>query len=748
VTIFARLLRSATCRWPTGIRGRAAGPLLALLAVAVGFAVTVPVAGAQVETAAQTGEGVSVGLQPRTDIPPFEEGQDGRNPEAFNNNSGNVVLDGTSVYAVYWDPKDIFFDHHHEWMVKLDTFFQQMGVASGEMTDIFGALGQYRDRANTEAANSIVYKGSYTDSTAYPAAGCTDPKALFHGAVTCLTDTQLRAQLKSYIAEHSLPTGMHSVYYLITPPGVTVCLGAASNHCSDYSVDSAEEISEEPESTSYEDSFCSYHSDINTDNATEGDANTIIYSVIPWEAAGTLGDAEQDFDATVYEQGYPCQDGGWNPEKNEERAEAPKEASKEEKEILKGEKGIAEEKLALEVRRHLEGPHQEEPNQEPNNDGKGESGDYSAGLADLIINQVAEEQADIVTDPLLESWQGTAGLEATDECRDVFGNTIGAGVGGSVVAGLHTAAGTLSNTSIGSGRYYVNNVYRLAGRCCTGGATIIPRFTAPNPVNSNEIVTFDGLESTVAMLEGEVFGASGPPATTYAEFTWNFGDGTSTSGFAPSSAPCEAPWLSPCAGSVEHSYQYGGTYTVTLTIKDIAGNVASEKHELIVDGPPAPSSSPPASSTGASSAATPPTTPASAPKPPAIPAPVAAATIVPQSLHTALRKGLVVSYSVNEQVAGHFEVLLSSALAHRLGIAGTPATGLPAGSAPQLVIAKAILVTTKGGHSAVHIVFSKRTAARLAHVQKLPLMLRLTVRNATAGAPTTTTVLSSVTLGG
>jgi len=59
------------------------------------------------------------------------------------------------------------------------------------------------------------------------------------------------------------------------------------------------------------------------------------------------------------------------------------------------------------------------------------------------------------------------------------------------------------------------------------------------------------------------------------------------------------------------------------------------------------------------------------------------------------------------------------------------------------VIAKAILVTTKGGHSALHIQFSKQTAARLAHVHKIPLMVRLVVRNAGAS---TTTVLTSATL--
>jgi hypothetical protein len=121
--------------------------------------------------------------------------------------------------------------------------------------------------------------------------------------------------------------------------------------------------------------------------------------------------------------------------------------------------------------------------------------------------------------------------------------------------------------------------------------------------------------------------------------------------------------------------------------------------------------------------------------------------IVPQSLHNALHKGLVVRYSVNEQVAGRFEVLLSRATAQRLGISGPLATGLPAGSAPEIVIAKAVLVTTKGGHSSVHILFSKRTAARLAHAHKLALMLRLIVRNASGASPTTTTVISSTTLG-
>jgi hypothetical protein len=113
-----------------------------------------------------------------------------------------------------------------------------------------------------------------------------------------------------------------------------------------------------------------------------------------------------------------------------------------------------------------------------------------------------------------------------------------------------------------------------------------------------------------------------------------------------------------------------------------------------------------------------------------------------------VRKGLTVRYSVNEQVAGHFEVLLSRAIARRLGIGGPPALGLPPGTPPQILIGRASLITTAAGRSTVDIQFSKRTASRLARLHSVPLMLRLFVRNADRHSPATTTVLTTVTLSG
>lgn len=129
-----------------------------------------------------------------------------------------------------------------------------------------------------------------------------------------------------------------------------------------------------------------------------------------------------------------------------------------------------------------------------------------------------------------------------------------------------------------------------------------------------------------------------------------------------------------------------------------------------------------------------------------MPKPLATAAILSRSLKTAARKGLVVRYSVNEQVAGRFEVLLSRTAAKRLGIGAPPALGLPAGTPPEVVIAKAILITTKAGRSTLSIPFSKRTAGSLRHAAKLTVTLRLIVRNAASHNRASTTVVTAATL--
>jgi hypothetical protein len=673
----------------------------------------------------------------------------GNPAQSFGNSTGAPVVHGASVWVIYWDPKDLY---HGDWQHLVNTFLQNVGTDSGSRANVFSVNTQYTDASNIPAYYQSPFRGAYTDTHPYPVAGCASP--LGGSAVTCLTDSQLREQLQEFIVAHGLPKGMGTIYYVLTPPAVTVCIDGGATRCSDFTRSKVEEEKSKYESASYLSSICSYHADINPDNVPNGDANTILYAAIPWSA----GAAGQGVLANTARQAAYCQDGGFNAASKPigEREKVKPRTPQEQKEF---EEKTAEERLKLEEQKALQGPHAEEPNQAPC---PSPDGLCDTGLADLIVNQVAVEQQNIVTDPLLNAWQDEQGKEATDECRNFFAQGQ---VGGGVTASPESGAGSLFNQTVGGHNYYLNMAFNLAalrlpypGVPCIPGDRLEPQFTSPSPVNSGEVVGFDGMESDISLNAAIGFSAGGAPQPNYATYAWNFGDGTAVvTGYAPGAPACETPWLSPCAASVFHAFQYGGTYSVTLTVTDVGAHTVSVTNPITVNGPAAPKeAAPKEAAPGGSTPSTPSTaggggssstasgsgSPHSAP----IPAPVATAAVVSHSLRRALRGGLVVRYSVNEQVAGHFEVLLSRSIARRLGIGGSPAIGLPAGTPPQVIIGRAVLVTTSAGRSTVVIQFSKRTASRLARLHSVPLMLRLFVRNAASHSPATTTVLSTVTL--
>jgi hypothetical protein len=740
--------------------------------------------------------GTKVGLQPRSTLllgSPLNLKEYPQNPWRFENAQGNAIVNSSKTYAIYWDPTN---HYHGDWQHVINVFLQKMGAGSNDLDNVFAVDGQYTDKANQHALYESTFHGAYMDTDSYPSSGCTDPQSMnpfdLIGAETklgshefepvCLTDSQIQEELTAFIAEHELPKGMGTVFYLMTPPGVTVCLdaGGPTGHCSDFEgeideIEADEKIREttekegklyvEPESyKSYKRSFCSYHSAIDASNSSGGE-NTILYGMIPWTAGG-LGD--NHLTPSDQTSAFACQDGGWDP--------SSKPPEKHEEKKQKGTKEIAEDKekspeaqekiLEAEL---LEGPHPQEPNQvkcvSPD-------GGCDTGLADLIVNQISVEQQNIVTDPLLNGWQDPSGNEATDECRDVFAYVLGGNVG----AQEGSFSGTLFNEALSGDDYYLNDAFNLAGlktsypaATCLTGVSLEPQFTTPNTINVNEIVGFDGMESNISLAAETVFSPSGEPHTGYPTYTWNFGDGSApVVGFAPGAplvnspgvSPCGAPqWEAPCAASAYHSYKYGGTYEVTLTITDVGGNTGSVKEPVTIVGPPEPKPEP-----------TPIPTPAPAPAPTpstsapsgsgssgssggsggtgttTTPAPVLGASVTSKSLKKALSSGLPVRYSTNEQVAGNIEVLLTSSTAKRLGIKGMTATGLPAGTPKSIVVGTAVLVTTKAGQGTIRVKFTSRAAARLKGVHKLKVTLRLFARNASRQAPQTTTMLSTVVL--
>ena len=119
--------------------------------------------------------------------------------------------------------------------------------------------------------------------------------------------------------------------------------------------------------------------------------------------------------------------------------------------------------------------------------------------------------------------------------------------------------------------------------------------------------------------------------------------------------------------------------------------------------------------------------------------PTATAVIVSRSLKSALRRGLVVRYAVNERVTGRFEVLLAKSVAKKIGLHAPNAIGLAQGTPAQTLIGKSILVATAGGRGQVKIAFSKSNVAKLRELHGVTLMLRLVVRNLSNASATALT---------
>ena len=536
-----------------------AGTLIAAWLLLAGLAAP---AHAQVETVLTKtgGPTITVGLQPREGedywggvlksrgqgAGPIEENEPAG---AFDNASGNEVVHSANTYVIYWDPQDYY---HSDWQSEIDGFMANQGTTASQLASASAVDAQYTDKSDKPAATYSTFRGAYTDTHPYPeTANCTDPHPLKFGiplletgtTPLCLTAAQAQTELERFIKqrgeEHvALPKGMGTIYYLLTPPGVTVCLnqGAseATPHCSDFkgkpiaisryeeavnrlpeeevtyakelkTYNKAKEAYEkefakyekeltkyhaekevyeknkakdesksepdvEPEPTkptepvapeapvkpvvptkpagwaSYKTSFCSYHAAVGSGSAA------LLYAVIPWTVGGA-GDGH----LAVADQtgGYACQDGGFAPGEHEPE-EKEREGAETAKERAEWAAKTAPEKESAEelAEQALGKPHDQETDR-----GHGADGSYDQGLGDLIINQIAVEQQDTITDPLLNAWQDTAHREVTDECRNFFVPTLG----GSTTTEKLTLAGSLFNEEYQTAPYYLNLGFNLAG---------------------------------------------------------------------------------------------------------------------------------------------------------------------------------------------------------------------------------------------------------------------------------------------
>jgi hypothetical protein len=189
---------------------------------------------------------------------------------------GGPVMHSNAVYSIYWAPAG--YTYQAGYGAAIDSYFKNVAADSGKKSNVYAVDTQYTD-AHGPAGYASSFAGSFTDTHAYPANGCSDGAY----APVCISDAQLQGELTSFVSAHGLPTGMSTLYFVFFPIGVGSCFDSTSTECT-YS------------------QYCAYHGWIGS-----GGPDTILYANMAYADAPSAGSAcdiepspnGNDADATI-----------------------------------------------------------------------------------------------------------------------------------------------------------------------------------------------------------------------------------------------------------------------------------------------------------------------------------------------------------------------------------------------------------------------------------------------------------------
>jgi PKD repeat protein len=470
------------------------------------------------------------------------------------------VMHEVTTHLIYWDPGGEFTATTTALFKK---FFTDVAHDSELATNVFAVTGQYFDEGGSAAYKSA-FAGESTDKAAYPASGCAIPAGEFADPgppyTRCLTDTQLREQLSSFITSEKLPHGPAQQYFVLLPHKVVTCLKAGS--CSNNE-------------------YCAYHSVIG-----EGTESEVIYSDIPFSLLDTF-----------FVKG--CQDDG-----NEGLLQRPN------GDIAGTNSSTRFGDVALKYTSHEYIEAATDPHLDNWFDFHGlEIGDKCNGvhgaangigwdvnsflptLGGLAAPGTLFNQSINANHYYLQSeWDNAAaacrmaplaltgvGFLSAPAAPKVSSPVKFEGAATDAYGGLSfswsfgdgkeaTSAAPVVHTYEAPGTYKVTMTARdpVVGLLAAPVShTIVVNdlptaaFTiSPNPATTGSPVEFSGKESS-------------DPDGSIAEYSWNFGDGGVGGGVAPA-----------------HAYAAPGEYKATLTVKDVGEETVSVSHTVTVKGPP------------------------------------------------------------------------------------------------------------------------------------------------------------------
>jgi hypothetical protein len=138
-----------------------------------------------------------------------------------------------TITPVYWVPASGRFSIPSSYETLINQFLADMGSDNGAVNNVFAALTQYTDSSEAHIRPKIVAGSPVTDTTSFPANGCTpDSGTIWRDGTRyskCITNDQLLAEAKSFTTAKALPNqDLAHMYLYFLPEGVETCLGPSN----------------------------------------------------------------------------------------------------------------------------------------------------------------------------------------------------------------------------------------------------------------------------------------------------------------------------------------------------------------------------------------------------------------------------------------------------------------------------------------------------------------------------------------
>ena len=144
-----------------------------------------------------------------------------------------------TVTPVYWLPSG--FTVPASYRTLINQFIADSAAASGANTNVFSVLTQYTTAGGSHLQYKIHTGTPITDTTAFPANGCTPDSGQIYNTGTgysrCITNAQLLNEAKNFTTAHALPNkDLAHLYMYFLPKGIETCFtsvnGAHGGSCS------------------------------------------------------------------------------------------------------------------------------------------------------------------------------------------------------------------------------------------------------------------------------------------------------------------------------------------------------------------------------------------------------------------------------------------------------------------------------------------------------------------------------------